>query len=134
MKHVFRQLFLFLIIIFSSSLIAHAEQTDLKQGEEDGGLVVYHVKYDYNAIFQYLGLSRNQFEQYWKEGFSISDMAEKQGISRREIESYFYEFHYNEMQKWRAKGVLSEKHYYHCVYMLADEIEEFIDRNPNRIE
>ena len=134
MKYILGQLFLFFIITFSSSLITHAEHTNQKQEENGVGLVVYHVKYDYDAISQYLGLSRDQFEQYWKEGFSISDMAEKQGIARRELESYFYEFHYNEMQTWRAKGVLSEKYYYHCVYMLADEIEEFIDRNPNRRE
>lgn len=30
------------------------------------------------------------------------------------------------------KGCHDGKHYFHLVYGLADEIEEFIDRNPNR--
>ncbi|MCE5173723.1 hypothetical protein LQV63_31345 [Paenibacillus profundus] len=59
-------------------------------------------------------------------------MVKKQGISRSDLVGYFYDFHYKEMQKWRTKGTMTEKHYFHLVFRLADEIEEFIDRNPNR--
>ena len=100
--------------------------------ESQEGKLVYHVKYDYDAISTLLGMSRDEYEQYWEEGFSIADMAKKQGISSWDIEGYFYDFHYNEMQKWRNKGPLTEKHYFHLVYRLADEIEEFIERNPNK--
>lgn len=44
---------------------------------------------------------------------------------------YFYEFHYKEMQKWRGEGPMTEKDYFHLVFRLSDEIDEFIDRNPN---
>lgn len=111
-------------------MVIHAEKDE--QGKSDEGTVVYHVKYDYDAIYTLLKMNQDEYEQYWNEGLSIYDMAKKQGIPRRDIVGYFYTFHYNEMQKWRAKGTLSEKHYFHLVYMLADEIQEFIDRNPNR--
>ncbi|WP_391117111.1 hypothetical protein [Psychrobacillus sp. L3] len=130
LKSVFKGVLLFFTIALTCSLVVQAEKKE--QGEIEEGTEVYHVKYNYDAISNFLGMSLKAYEQDWKEGLSIADMAKKQGISRRDIEGYFYSFHYNEMQKWRAKGVLSEKHYFHLVYMLADEIEEFIDRNPNR--
>ncbi len=132
MKSVFKGLLLFFTIALTCSLVVHAEKNEQEQGDSDEGTVVYHVKYDYDAISTLLGISRDEYEQYWKDGFSIADIAKKQGISRRDIEGYFYNFHYKEMQKWRIKGPLTEKHYFHLVYNLADEIEEFIDRNPNR--
>ncbi len=133
MKLILRRLLLLFIITFSVSSVAYAEQVNQKQGGTNDGIVVYHVKYDYNAISKFLGISRKDYEKNWNEGLSIADMAEKQGISRKDIEGYFYKFHYKEMQKWRAKGVLTEKHYFHLVYNLAAEIEYFINRNPNRI-
>lgn len=133
MKLFFRRLLLLFIITFSVSSVAHAEQVNQEQDGTNDGIVIYHVKYDYNAISKFLGISRNDYEKNWNEGLSIADMAEKQGISRKDIEGYFYNFHYKEMQKWRAKGVLTEERYFHLVYKLADEIEDFISRNPNRI-
>ncbi|MGG0657246.1 hypothetical protein [Rummeliibacillus pycnus] len=133
MKLILRRLLLLFIITFSVSSVAYAEQVNQKQGGTSEGIVVYHVKYDYNAISKFLGISRKDYEKNWNEGLSIADMAEKQGMSRKDIEGYFYNFHYKEMQKWRAKGVLTEKHYFHLVYNLTAEIEDFINRNPNRI-
>ncbi|MFJ7732644.1 hypothetical protein ACIQXF_12185 [Lysinibacillus sp. NPDC097231] len=42
------------------------------------------------------------------------------------------EFHYQEMQKWREKGAMSEHQYFTLVYDLKDEITDFIERNPNK--
>ena len=129
---VFKGLLLIITLTLTSSIVVHAENNEQEHGESEEGIVVYHVKYDYGAISTLLGMSRDEYEQNWKDGFSIADMAKKQGISRRDIEGYFYDFHFKEMQKWRIKGPLTERHYFHLVYMLADDIEEFIDRNPNR--
>lgn len=131
LNSVFRGLLLFFTLALIFSLVVHAEKNEQEQGESDEGILMYQFKYDYDAISTLLGMSRDEYEQCWKEGLSIADMAKKQGISRMDIEGYFYSFHYKEMQKWRTKGPLTEKHYFHLVYRLADEIEEFIDRNPN---
>jgi hypothetical protein len=96
------------------------------------GKVVYQFQYDYDGIYDLLSLDRKGYDQYWNKGLSIAEMAEKQGVSRRELISYFVGFHYNEMQRWRKKGTLSEKDYFHLVYMLQEDIMEFIDRNPNK--
>lgn len=129
---VIKGLLLFFTILLTISSVVYAENNEPEQGVNEEGTVVYHVKYDYDALSSFLKLSRNEYEKYWKEGLSIADMAKKQGISRRDIEGYFYDFHYKEMQKWRTKGPLTEKHYFQLVYKLEDEIEEFIERNPNR--
>ncbi|ETT80582.1 hypothetical protein MKZ08_12990 [Viridibacillus sp. FSL R5-0477] len=129
-KSIFRGVLLLFTITLMCSLVVHAEKNE--QGESDKGTVIYHIKYDYDAISNFLGMSRDEYEQCWKEGFSIADMGKKQGISRRDITSYFVSLHYNEMQKWRSKGALSEEQYFDLVYRLADEVEDFIDRNPNR--
>ena len=59
-------------------------------------------------------------------------MADKVGLERREIISYFVTFHYQEMQKWREKGAMNEHQYFTLVYDLKDEITDFIERNPNK--
>ncbi|MGE7842556.1 hypothetical protein ACQKNX_17315 [Lysinibacillus sp. NPDC093712] len=125
MKIVIKGFFLLLTLVLSFSTLVHAE-------ENNEGSVIYHVKYDYDAICKLLGMSREEYNQNWNIGLSISEMATKKGIERGEVEGYFYNFHYEEMQKWIKKGVLEEKHYFDLVYRLADDIEEFIDRNPNR--
>lgn len=130
LKSVFKVLFLFLTITLTFSLVVDAEKNEQEESEE--GTVIYHIKYDNDAISNYLGMSRDEYEQYWKEGLSIADMAKNQGISRRDLEGYFVSFHYKEMQKWRNKGTLTETDYFDLVYRLAGEIEEFIERNPNR--
>ncbi|MGE7934413.1 hypothetical protein [Viridibacillus arvi] len=130
LKSVFKGVLLFFTIALSCSIVVNAEKQE--QGEKDNGTVVYHIKYDYDAISNFLGMSRDEYEQHWKEGLSIADMGKMQGISRRDIEGYFVSLHYRELQKWRTKGVLLEKHYFDIVYRLAVEVEDFIDRNPNR--
>lgn len=125
MKSANKVYVLLFIVVFSFSSTVYAE-------ENKEGILVYHVKYDYEAISEFLGMTVQEYDQEWRKGLSIAEMAEKKGIARRDVEGYFYQFHYEEMQKWRKKGVMTEKHYFHLVYGLADEIEEFIDRNPNR--
>lgn len=90
------------------------------------------MKYDYNAICQVLGITQEVYDQYWKEGLSIVEMADKVGIERREIISYFVIFHYQEMQKWREKGAMNEHQYFTLVFDLKNEITDFIERNPNK--
>ncbi|MDM5249526.1 MULTISPECIES: hypothetical protein [unclassified Lysinibacillus] len=132
MKYVFKGLLLFFTLALFFSLIVHAEKNEQEQGESDEGTVVYHVKYDYDAISNFLGMSLDEYEEYWKKGLSIMDMAEKQGISRHDLVGYFCDFHHKEMQKWRDKGSMTESDYFDLVFRLSDEIDEFIDRNPNR--
>jgi len=132
MNIVIKGFFLLLTLVLSFSTLVHAEENKQEKEENNEGTVIYHVKYDYDAICKLLGMSREEYNQNWNKGLSISEMAKKKGIERGEVEGYFYNFHYEEMQKWRKRGVLEEKHYFDLVYRLADDIEEFIDRNPNR--
>ncbi|WP_155592243.1 hypothetical protein [Lysinibacillus cavernae] len=132
MKYVFKGILMFFTLTLFFSLVVHAEKNEQKQGESDEGTVVYHVKYDYDALSNFLGISLVEYREYWKKGLSIADMAKKQGISRHELIGYFCAFHYREMQKWRGEGPMTEKDYFDLVFRLSDEIDEFIDRNPNR--
>ena len=111
-------------LIFSS--VVQAENPNQE------GKVVYQFQYDYDAIYNLLNMDGKEYEKYWNKGLSIAEMAEKQGVSRRDLISYFVGFHYKEMQKWRKKGALSENDYFELVYILQSDIEEFIDRNPNK--
>ncbi|MFJ7408049.1 MULTISPECIES: hypothetical protein [unclassified Lysinibacillus] len=132
MKFIFKSFFLLLTLVLSFSTLIHAEENKQEKEEKNEGTVIYHVKYDYEAICNFLGMSMEEYNHNWNEGLSISEMAKKKGIERKEVEGYFYNFHYEEMQIWRKKGVMTERDYFDLVYRLADEIEEFIDRNPNR--
>ncbi|MEK5330234.1 hypothetical protein [Lysinibacillus sp. FSL W8-0992] len=132
MKFIFKSFFLLLTLVLSFSTLIHAEENKQEKEEKNEGTVIYHVKYDYEAICNFLGMSMEEYNHNWNEGLSISEMAKEKGIERKEVEGYFYNFHYEEMQKWRKKGVMTERDYFDLVYRLADEIEGFINRNPNR--
>ncbi|QGM30498.1 hypothetical protein GI482_08970 [Bacillus sp. N3536] len=129
LKILLKRIFTVFILILTITTTAYASDS-----AKEEGTVIYHVKYDYDEISKFLRMSREEYEQKWNQGLSISDMAKEQGIERREVEGYFNTFHYEEMQKWRKEGPLTEKHYFHLVYNLAEEIEDFIDRNPNKFK
>ncbi|MFJ8090872.1 hypothetical protein [Lysinibacillus sp. Ag94] len=132
MKAPFKKIVLTSLLIMSFTPICYANNVIQQHANGEDGQLVYHVKYDYAAICKVLGITQDVYDQYWKEGLSIVDMAKKEGIERREIESYFITFHYQEMQKWRKKGAMNERHYFNLVYDLKDDITEFIERNPNK--
>ena len=132
LNFVFKGLLLFCTILLPITSAVYADNTEAEQGEVEEGIVMYHIKYDYDVISNFLEMSLDEYEQHWNEGLSIAEMAKKQGVSRRDLEGFFVSLHYKEMQKWRAKGPLTEKGYFDLVYRLSDDIEEFIDRNPNR--
>lgn len=122
-------LFLFLIsICLNSPQFAQAEHLDDIATSE--GEVVYQFQYKYDEIYKLLGLTAKEYDVYWKKGLSIADMAEKQGIGREKLYEYFVTFHYNEMEKWKSKGILVGHLYFTQVYTLKEEIDDFIDRNP----
>lgn len=132
MKSPFKKIFLTSILMMSFTPIGYANNVIQQHVNGEEGQLVYQVKYDYDAICKVLGITQERYDQYWKEGLSIVDMAKKEGIERREVVSYFVTFHDQEMQKWRKKGAMNERHYFHLVYELKDEITEFIERNPNK--
>lgn len=132
MGYISKGLILVFTFIVTFSLIGHAESNQDKKEEDNDGTVVYHIKYDYNEICELLTISRDEYNLNWKNGLSIAEMAEKNDIARIDVVEYFTTFHYEEMQKWRQKGAMSEFDYFDLVYRLADEITWFIDRNPNR--
>ena len=131
LNSVFKGLLLFFTILLTISSVVYAGNNETEQGEIEEGIVMYHIKYDYDVISNFLGMSRDEYEKYWKEGLSIAEMAKKQGIARWDLEGFFVSLHYKEMQKWRTKGSLTEECYFDLVYRLADDIQDFIDRNPN---
>ncbi|MFJ3390718.1 hypothetical protein [Lysinibacillus sp. NPDC086135] len=108
MKAPFKKIFLTSLLIMSFKPICYANNVIQQHANGEDGQLVYHVKYDYDAICKVLGIAQDVYDQYWKEGLSIVDMAKKEGIERQEIESYFITFHYQEMQKWRKKGAMNE--------------------------
>ncbi|QDQ02668.1 hypothetical protein FOH38_20645 [Lysinibacillus fusiformis] len=127
-----KRLFLLSIFMLSFSSITYANNVIQEHANGQEGQLVYHIKYNYDAIYKLLGIDQKIYEQYWENGLSIAEMAEKQGIVRHDLEAHFVAFHYQEMQKWREKGAMNEHHYFDMVYRLKEEITEFIDRNPNR--
>ncbi|WJY27072.1 hypothetical protein [Sporosarcina trichiuri] len=129
LKMGMKRMFLLLAFCLVLSPIALAGNYS---AESEEGTVVYQFQYDYDSIYALLSMDKKEYDEHWKKGLSIAEMAEKQGVLRRDLVSYFVDFHYKEMQKWREKGTLSEKHYFELVYILQADIEEFIDRNPNK--
>ena len=132
MKAPVKKIFLTSILMMSFTPIGYANNVIQQHANGEEGQLVYHVKYDYDAICKVLGITQDVYDQYWKEGLSIVDMAKREGIDQREIINYFVTFHYQEMQKWRKKGAMNEHHYFNLVYELKDEVTEFIERNPNK--
>ncbi|MGN4126866.1 hypothetical protein ACMGD3_17935 [Lysinibacillus sphaericus] len=64
-----------------------------------------------------------------KKGLPIADMAKKQGISPSDLVDYFYDTHYKEMQKWRAKS-LTERVLFPPCFRLVDELRSFLTVIP----
>ena len=120
------------VLLLSAVFLTFSQSVHADKNPNQEGKVVYQIHFDYEPIYNLLKVSQKEYDQYWKEGLSIAEIAKKQGISRRDLEAYFISLHYKEMQKWRKNGSLSEENYFDLVYRLKeDEIEEFIDRNPN---
>lgn len=110
--------------------MAHAKDNHLDDIATSEGEVIYQFQYNYDEIYKLLGITAKEYDEYWKQGLSIAEMAEKQGIARGELYEYFVTFHYNEMEKWKSKGKLVGQLYFNQVYILKEEIDDFIDRNP----
>ncbi|MDW7617706.1 hypothetical protein SC499_24295 [Peribacillus simplex] len=121
------------VLLLSAVFLTFSQSVQAEENNNQEGKVIYQLHYDYEPIYNLLKVNKKEYDQYWKEGLSIAEMAKKQGISRRDVEGYFISLHYKEMQKWRKKGALSEFDYFDLVYRLKEhEIEEFINnRNPN---
>ncbi|UED80725.1 hypothetical protein FH508_0002190 [Lysinibacillus sp. CD3-6] len=92
----------------------------------------YSLKYNYEEIYALLKLSEEEFNLYWQQGLSIAEMATKQGIDRSVLEEYFVTFHHKVLREWQIRDEVPEPLYFTQVYRLKDEINEFIDRNPNK--
>ena len=127
-------IFIFITTLFVSNLISfnvvNAEEnmnnsTAEKQYE-------YSLKYNYEEIYALLKLTEVEFNLYWQQGLSIAEMATKQGIDRSVLEEYFVTFHHKVLREWQIRDEVPEHLYFTQVYRLKDEINEFIDRNPNK--
>ncbi len=92
----------------------------------------YSLKYNYGEIYELLKLTEQEYDAYWKEGLSIAEMAKKQGIDREILMEYFVTFHHKVLKEWVIRDNVPEHLYFTQVYRLKDEINEFIDRNPNK--
>lgn len=57
MKTIIKGILIFFTLALFSSLVVHSEKNEQEQEERDEGTLVYHVKYDYNAISKFLGIS-----------------------------------------------------------------------------
>lgn len=86
MKNGNKVYMLLFIVVFLFSTTVYAE-------ENKEGILVYHVKYDYEAISKFWGMTVREYDQEWGKSLSIAEMAEKKGIARRDVEGYFYQFH-----------------------------------------
>ncbi|MFJ7732643.1 hypothetical protein ACIQXF_12180 [Lysinibacillus sp. NPDC097231] len=87
MRVPFKEIFLISSLMMSFAPVGYANNVIQQHANGEEGQVVYHVKYDYDAICKVLGITQEVYDQYWKDGLSIVDMATKEGIERREIES-----------------------------------------------
>lgn len=86
MKNGNKVYMLLFIVVFLFFTTVYAE-------ENKEGILVYHVKYDYEAISKFWGMTVQEYDQEWGKSLSIAEMAEKKGIARRDVEGYFYQFH-----------------------------------------
>ena len=130
MRTYFKYVPFLLIPIFTFIHFAEAQENNIEIDNE--GIYGYSFQYDYKEIYNLLKLSEVDYEIQWKKGLSISEMAEKQGVERGELMEYFVTFHYNILQEWKFTDNVPENLYFTQVYRLDDEINEFIDRNPNK--
>ncbi|WP_431026830.1 hypothetical protein [Lysinibacillus sp. LZ02] len=115
-----------LILANNTDLTALENNDDVEKEYE------YSLKYNYEEIYELLNLTEQEYDAYWKEGLSIAEMAKKQGIDREILMEYFVTFHHNVLKEWLVRDNVPERLYFTQVYRLKDEINDFIDRNPNK--
>ena len=46
--------------------MVYAENNETEQGGIEEGIVIYHIKYDYDVISNFLGMSGEEYENYCK--------------------------------------------------------------------
>ncbi|MDP1421574.1 hypothetical protein Q8G35_25230 [Peribacillus simplex] len=67
------------LLLFAMCLtLSQSVQTEENYKKE--GKVVYQIHYDYKSIYNLLKVNQKEYDQYWKEGLSIAEMAKKQGF------------------------------------------------------
>jgi precorrin-4 methylase len=67
------------LFLFSMYLtLSQSVQTEENYKKE--GKVVYQIHYGYKSIYNQLKVNQKEYDQYWKEGLSIAEMAKKQGF------------------------------------------------------
>ena len=70
MKNANRVYVLLFIVVFSLSTTVYAE-------ENKEGILVYHVKYDYEAISKFLGMTMQEYDQEWGKVFRLQRWRRK---------------------------------------------------------
>lgn len=67
-------------VTYKSALFYLSQSVQTEENYKKEGKVVYQIHYDYKSIYNQLKVNQKEYDQYWKEGLSIAEMAKKQGF------------------------------------------------------
>ena len=123
---------LFRLISLFTLCLVFTFHTPIHASPKNEGKVIYHISYNHSEIYKLLKVTEKQYNENWHRGMTLIEIGKENGVSYREVEGYFYSFHYQEMEKWRKKGDLNEEDYFDLVYRLKDDIHKMITENPNK--
>jgi len=93
----------------------------------------FNFKYDYEDFYKFLNISEKEYTSEWNSGKSIAEIAEKRDIYPQQLKLYLAEKQFEALDKALSNGEIDRYFYYdYAISYMANDIMEFIDRNPNK--
>jgi hypothetical protein len=96
-------------------------------GEEQN---ITHFDHEHLSVF--LQISHEEYDLLWKEGKTLAEIAESQGVSERELLRYLFEKELETMQASLKAGKLSHVQYIQNILRLKETLLHKIHGNPHK--
>ncbi|QOR67292.1 hypothetical protein IM538_03900 [Cytobacillus suaedae] len=93
----------------------------------------FSYKIDYPQLYNFLGLSEEEYKSKWKSGKTISDMVEERDIPPLRLILYFADIQFKALDQALQVGKIDRDFYHqYAIYEMKDDILFLINRNPNK--
>ncbi|MBH9966163.1 hypothetical protein [[Bacillus] enclensis] len=119
-----------LILIFTSvvSIEKVALAEDVKVNPQS-----FHYKIDYKELYQFLGISKEEYNSEWKKGKTITEIAKSNAIAPTELITFFGELQFTALNEALTKRAINKDFYYnYAISHMEEDIMQVINQNPNR--
>ena len=138
LKKILAVLIFFLVITMvngHTEVFADEHNTTLNELNDRKIPQTFQFKYNYDELYNFLGVTEEDFQSKWESGNTITEIAKRQNISQQQLILYLAEKQFKALDKALEDGDIDRYFYYdYAISYMKGDIIEFINRNPNKKE